>query len=534
MIHLKSLINLPFFLAGLSGVILLFSFNHSRLWFLALIALIPLIHLIYLPTTSSQAKFFYGCVAGTAYALGFLVWHWSVLPLDWVGINNFFVGVGVVFYVWFLQALLIGVVIGLWVGWASFLKQDNWTDLLLFSLSWPVFEFIRAFALSLLWYGNGSVLGFSWTVGFLGYVLAPGPFISFASWGGVYLVGAAGIAINFLIYKIIKNYKDRSVWLAAVVFLVIWAGSVINVYFLKQDSGQEAKMAVINTYEQSFSRMNEEEIKVFVKNKKDLLTSVAKSGNQPDIVIFPEDARTLLSYAITNDQLAIKNMFAQHETLIIDSARLTDKTGFPKLTFQYLNTRTGELKAEGKNFLVPHGEYMPFLTDFLGGVIGQSEWVTSFRHSRETSRPTEPQNGFVFGGMRFQATACSEIILPTVHDEIANRGVPILINSTSHSLFRGSPVLYRQTISMAKMRAVENNRYFVAANNFIPSFIIDNHGNLVEESAWDQQSVLYATVPLLEQGTIYNKIYWFFPWFLVILTLILSFISYRSRAKMGS
>lgn len=532
-ILVKKIFVTKLFLASLSGFILGLAFNYPHLWPLTLVGLIPIIHIIYQPQVFRRQQFFYGFWFGLIYGLSFLIWHWDILPLDWLGISSYFAGSLLIFYVWFLPSVVIGLISGFWVWWVTIFKLNKWPDIFILSLSWPISEFLRSIGLSILWYGNGGLVGPSWAIGFLGYSLAPSLLISFASWGGVYLVGAMGVAVNLILYRLFVNYKDRLAWKLATGFLFLWVFSLANFYYFDQDTGHNAKFALINTYEQSFSRLQGGELTDFIARKKMIIESIVKDNLKPEIIVFPEDARVILGYKATNGLNNFNKMFPGQETLIIDSARIVGENGFAKLRFQYLNTKSSEIKEDDKLFLVPHGEYAPAITNFLGGVIGKSEWIRSLRYEEDPLLNKNELEGITFRGLRFQATACSEIILPTIHNKIVGTGSRVLINAASHSLFRGSPILYNQTLSMARIRAVENNRYFVTANNFIPTFVIDNRGNIVGETAWGKESVLYASVPLLEQGTFYNKIYRFLPWFLIFLALLWSFIFRVKYAKIG-
>ena len=58
---------------------------------------------------------------------------------------------------------------------------------------------------------------------------------------------------------------------------------------------------------------------------------------------------------------------------------------------------------------------------------------------------------------------------------------------------------------MAKVRAVENNRYLVRSANFDPAFAIDNTGRIIAEAPWDTAGVIYTTVHPIKKQSLYNK-----------------------------
>jgi apolipoprotein N-acyltransferase len=67
-------------------------------------------------------------------------------------------------------------------------------------------------------------------------------------------------------------------------------------------------------------------------------------------------------------------------------------------------------------------------------------------------------------------------------------------------------MIYSQMQNVAKVRAVENDRWFVQSANMSPAFVLDNHGEVIAESEWNIPSVLQVPVaPRLNQ-TLYTKI----------------------------
>ena len=201
----------------------------------------------------------------------------------------------------------------------------------------------------------------------------------------------------------------------------------------------------------------------------------------------------------------MKDIFGNREVLIVDSTRIAQNPGEAvKLEFFYVNVKTGEFFRSDKQFLVPHGEYLPFLSDKLLRMSGLKEWADGFRAERGYGKGGDVKT-VDFKGFKVGATACSEIMSVSLNRNIVDLGSAFIINAASHSLFNGSKVLYDQTINNAKVRAVENNRYFVHASNFVPSFVLDNTGQIIAESEWYKDNILYEDVGIIKKDSIYNK-----------------------------
>jgi len=70
---------------------------------------------------------------------------------------------------------------------------------------------------------------------------------------------------------------------------------------------------------------------------------------------------------------------------------------------------------------------------------------------------------------------------------------------------------------MAKIRATENNRYFVQAANQGDSYVIDNRGKLVVKNKEIGNEVISAEVRALTGRTFYNR---FGDWILILAGLV--------------
>lgn len=496
--------------ALLSIVLFWLGYSYHWFWPLMLVFLIPLLHLIYRHELKYRQLFVLAATVGIGCGATIMFWYWQVLPLDWAGINNPAVEILLVLYVWVISSIP-GALFGFWIILFKWLKRDTGFDLLLIPAMWVALEWFRAWAVTLFLFGEGGLIGPHWTNGFTGNALASSNLtLPLGSLGGVYLMSFVAILFNSLIYFTLLAFKEKRDWkkYARVLAGLTLAVSLFSAsyYWLPAKKYETMQVAVANTYRASFSGITEEQAIKNLGVVLELLGTIKPDQRSPDIIILPEDSRVVASLKMLGVEKAIKAIAGDKETLIIDSARVIDPLyKAPTLKFFFLNTKTGRLDESDKIFLTPHGEYMPYITEALLNITGNQRWVETFKGLRQVSRGKQIQLTN-FKGIKLGAVACLEVMSSEVNSKLVSGGAAFLVNTASHSLFNGSSYLYDQIFNMSKIRAVENNRYYVQAGNFVPSFVLDNKGRLKQESAWSKNSILYQDVEIVTQPSIYNRV----------------------------
>jgi apolipoprotein N-acyltransferase len=381
-------------------------------------------------------------------------------------------------------------------------------------------EFARAFVFSLLWLGKESFVGPYWTFGFLGYPAAwSSVLVPFAPLGGVYLVGFIAVLLNYFFFISLRTFlvkRDRRPLIVPVVFFVALVG--VNFFpDTKDDHIRKAdiKIAAVSTNfpdtgfagEGLLSSVRREDAL-----KKLLNEAVSK---EPDVVIFPEGSN-LAGYLSAE---VLGGAFASGRKLTILDSR--SKVGGNKeggITSELLAIN-GDSPAEvfyEKKFLMPHGEYLPYVDISVAGIFGQKDWINNFVLSRgyKAGDTVKPYYGKEYS---IGALFCSEVIPESLHRELAKSGAEFFVNVASQADFHGSNVLYNQTLSLAKMKAASNGKYFVEAGNFVPSFVLDDKGSILAESKRGEDGVLTAEIKLNRSQTPYTR---FGNWILWVSMLI--------------
>ncbi|WP_051554277.1 apolipoprotein N-acyltransferase [Desulfobulbus elongatus] len=149
-----------------------------------------------------------------------------------------------------------------------------------------------------------------------------------------------------------------------------------------------------------------------------------------------------------------------------------------------------------KQHLVPFGEYVPLrrLLPFLQPLVVNID---------DFSAGTEKEP-LVLGAMRLGMLICYESIFPDIARESVDRGANLLVNITNDAWYGRSSAPH-QSMAMAVLRAVENRRALVRAANTGISGFVDPLGRISNQTGIFVEAAEVASVPLLEQGTVFGR-----------------------------
>jgi len=163
-----------------------------------------------------------------------------------------------------------------------------------------------------------------------------------------------------------------------------------------------------------------------------------------------------------------------------------------------------------KIHLVPFGEFIPFerLISFAKTLTRE---VGTFARGTERT----PLNA---DGVRLGTFICYESVFPNEVRQFALHGGSVFVNISNDGWFgpTGAP---RQHLNMARMRAVENDRWLLRATNSGITAVIDPYGRTVAEAPRNQRTALKASYSLIESTTFYTRHGDWFPLLCAIITL---------------
>jgi apolipoprotein N-acyltransferase len=161
-----------------------------------------------------------------------------------------------------------------------------------------------------------------------------------------------------------------------------------------------------------------------------------------------------------------------------------------------------------KVHLVPFGEYLPFpqLFGFAGGLTKE---VGEF--SRGASRA--PLDA---GGERLGMFICYESIFPDEVRQGPLRGAQVLLNISNDGWY-GDSGAWKQHLQQTQMRAIENERWLLAATNTGMTASIDPYGRIVAATPRKVRTALAAPYALISGTTFYTR---YGDWFAYLCAII--------------
>jgi apolipoprotein N-acyltransferase len=227
-----------------------------------------------------------------------------------------------------------------------------------------------------------------------------------------------------------------------------------------------------------------------------------KSDKRYDLIVWPESP----SPFYTNDPLfrdGVSALARQSRTWVV-AGSIGITPGLPSGggSTQIFNSAAlvspqGEwIGRYDKVHLVPFGEYLPFpqLFAFAGGLTKE---VGEFQ--RGVSRA--PLDA---GGQRLGMFICYESIFPDEVRQGPLQGAQVLVNISNDGWY-GDSGAWKQHLEQTEMRAIENDRWLLAATNTGMTAAIDPYGRIVENTPRKIRTALAAPYALASGTTFYTR-----------------------------
>jgi apolipoprotein N-acyltransferase len=475
-------------LAALSSLLLILSFPDFNFWWLAWVALVPLLFAVCAPPQPRAATaFVLGWLAGALYFYGSCWWlthsmiHYGGIPA------------------WLAYPLLAPVtfIVGLFpAAWCLFLARvasrlGAGVALLFAPAAWAACEWARLCATGQLWNA-------------VGYTQAYHPvLIQSATWGGVYAVSFLILAINSAVaYALLRRDARACITaaLAALCVLFIIALGASATHAVEESRASAVVVAVQPNVSPNFERTQAETDALIARHlslsmtalsawdasalRRDATTNTNATANPaahvnpaasattvssannvasaivasptlPRVVIFPESPMNF-SYARDAEFRALVADFAREERASVLFNSLEPAPVGGTYNSAVMINEEGRLVAQyDKIRLLPFGEYVP-LPRWLGGGL-LSGLVGDFT-------PGANYTLLPVGDARAGVFICFESAFPTIAREFTQAGADVLVNISNDAYLGRTPVL-RQHLANAVFRAVENRRTILRVTN---------------------------------------------------------------------
>lgn len=470
---------LPLVLASLATLLVGLGVTTPPFWFLSPIGLgIYVYSLTKAPSLSVATTC--GVIFGVGISAASSVWLWSALPLSWLLGESLLNQVAGVSLAWLIVsvAFSLGIILTAPLFWYL---RDNRYFLFLVPLLWALTELMRMWAVALVTLGNTSLFGAHFSYAALGYTLTNSETVlQFARLGGLtalnLLIGIFAAMTVFVLHRSSSTYTRKDVECILVLCVVLFLCGVIVTHSPRRVHGSPVVVSLLSTYQPTKAQPND--------NNRTFTLLSSQSTAQTDMLILPEgilfpDTPTPL-YAST--------------TLLVSASHVHegDKT-YSELAYK---TGTGSvLGTYRKMLLMPIGEYVPYVSKLLFVFVRtpESNAYTSSGDARLT--PGTDVLSIAWRGIHIGGLICSDIQSPLLFRRIERTShAGVLIQSGNTVWLHGSRLLFRENLAIAKVHAVENNAYYLAANNMEPSFVLSPSGSILAEGRWWETSLVRTTI----------------------------------------
>jgi apolipoprotein N-acyltransferase len=431
--------------AGATAILLVLSFPNFELFFLAWVALAPLLAMVARRPSPLRALIL-GWAFGTVFF--YTTCYWLTYSMIHYG--------GVPTVVAYLLLLPATIVVGLFPGLAIMLvamaikRWGQWA-VLLAPIFWTAFEWVRL-----------GVTGQLWNA--LGYSQAFHPFmIQPATWGGVYAVSFLIVVVNAAIVLVLTKPEARRVVAALPLVTCVFLSMPLAQLFtdarlwLSDPAPSVCVVAVQPNVPMTLVKSPDELRQLLERHLSLSLEGLKQCPADADgrLVIWPESPMNF-TYAANKSfqQLVTKFSLENGTYLLFNSLEPAPNGG--SYNSALLIKGNDSIVQYDKIRLMPFGEYVP-LPQWLPGASLITGLVGEFTPGTEyTLMPVGNYQAGVF--------ICIESAYPWITREMTSRKADLLIN-ISNDGYLGPTAVMRQHLANAVFRAVENGRPLMRVTN---------------------------------------------------------------------
>ena len=491
-----------------SGLLVILAFPVFDFFFLAWIALLPL--LISLWQRTPKEAFKAGYIFGIIYFFGTLYWIYHSITV--------FGGIPLIasLCIVFLLCLYLGLypAIFSWL-FISIIRKTKLPALFIAPIVWVVLEFLKSYLFS----------GFPWaSIGYSQYRFLH--MIQVADITGIYGISFLVVAVNGAIFDIVllkRRLREMPLYplvYSVAGFITLAALLIFTLGYGVWRLGQNRESGTINV---SVIQGNIEQDKkwepAFQKEVFDIyadLSQKAAAASSPQLIIWPETSVPFLfDYDTANTEKFIQMQKGLGTYLLFGSVLVRERTKEKTLLTNsalLLNRDGKPIYKYDKIHLVPFGEYVPLrsLLFFIDKIaVGIGDFVPGDSYLRA---------GADFGS--FGTMICYEIIFPGLVRKFYAKGGDFIVTITNDAWF-GSTAGPYQHFSMAVFRAVENRKPVVRAANTGISGFIDSSGRIISRTSLFTREFLPGQVKIDKTLTFYTKYGDLFSYACIILFIIM-------------
>lgn len=477
-----------------SVALMYLAFLKSYLGWLALISLIPLffaIEKMQQDEWSPRKKVISIWLTGWAFMALVTSWILSINTSGWSYIPTSPL-LAILIFCWLAFSLLLStgfLIFGYALTRFKLKLTSAWAFLVIPAL-WILAEFIRSYITTFAALGPGGTLGNFFSFGSLGYALVNTPLGYAGRLVGMYGLSFVVVTINLGIYALIKKH-----WKTSMVAIISAIALGVIGYFAYLPPRVKEHVSVIQLAQKDRSSYASE------------LTNKLKNSdrNVPSkLIVMPEYAN-FFDYGNEATNSSLLQTLTQNEpALVVFSRSKNNPEGLRKNEIVYKSSSGSEISTQEKNFLVPTGEYMPYVLQFILKVFNEDQITAVFNNSVGVAKGGLKEHPVKYGQTGYGALACSGVIAPQLYRDLTLDGAEVLINTASLDVFKDVSSFRDQSTSMARFIATSNARPFLQSARGSKAFIMNSNGKMLAQSSGDDVDVLSADVATNDKKTIYT------------------------------
>lgn len=472
-------------LALATAILLLLTFPKFDLRLLAPIALTPLL-IALARTTDGWQRFVYGWAAGIFYWVFLCTWIEYVLEAHGD--------------------------MGAWLAWGSFLLFCVLKALHLGVFSWLAGPLMRTPyavpAVAALWTGlerTHSTFGFTWLdLGNAGISMSVplrlAPFVGVYGISFVFSMLAAAVACAVLRYPRIR--------LAPLLLLFgLWAFPAVP----EQVPANDTALLIQPNIDPAIQWTQ------LLQEKTERQLSLLSETLPAPLVIWPELPAPLYYYDDPEFRDAASEIARHHGAFLFGTVAYTSEKQ-PMNSAVLLGPNGAEVGRYDKIDLVPFGEFVP----------PAFAWVNRITQEAGDFVPGHDIKILPAAEHRLGVFICYESAFPDLVRQFAEKGADVLVNLSNDAYF-GHSEARQQHLLIARMRAVENDRYLIRATNDGITAIINPAGQIVRWLPPYRELASVIRYGAVEKTTFYSRHGDWFAWSCLVAGVGLAIVHLRAR-----
>lgn len=397
-----------------------------------------------------------------------LFYYWDTYPLDFMGVTSVPLNLLIIGFYFVTSSLWLSFGGGLFALLSILIHKNNKLPRILvyagLPFFWVVGEWVAAISFSFFTLGPGSTIQDYFSFGMIGYQLTyvQGT-LNLAQIYGIYGLTLIVVGVSTSIYFIVTE-KKNAWWYVVLASMVL--GFLGNNHTPIYDNKNISVYVIDTTYTANMYTSdgpNSPRI-----NNLDVAVQTALK-DKPDFIVLPEDSRYFMYKFAGLDNSQISNYYkfthSDTKTVIIDSSRNDTDAGKTVLRANVLDGVSGKIFNFDKQYLVPQGEYVPYLYGSIMRLFGFGDLVdkvsidSSYRIGQSADIEDIPSYmpGLLFCFESVQRNAVSNLQ--------RKRPLPFVAHIISHDWFHNSWSIEWELDTMLQVQAVYTNTPIVSAAN---------------------------------------------------------------------